>query len=379
VLRTHLLLLALLISGCLTNQAPEPIRLGQLVPLSGADRLIGEHARLGARLAMEENYQANRRILGRPLAMLHVDTQSTAEAARAETVRLLTVNRVPGLVSSPISSEARTIVRAAQPFNLPVVVPGELPGDQLPENVITLGVAPAQRGRALAHLVQERKLGPIAVLIDTNDDWAVEAGEAFVREIRKDAAANLREWTYEDSPDRVAWLDEVAGYKPGVVLIAGSVKSFAAMRKGLRKAGVKSPLLYAGEDVGVDALQKIREDSEIYLATVCLREGLSEKGKEFAKRYQEANREPPDFAALQSYDAARLLLEILHQSATAGLLRVREQMGQVNKFDSITGPLAIKNGRANRKLFVVEVKAVPAILQTIEPEGGGETKTSSPQ
>jgi ABC-type branched-subunit amino acid transport system substrate-binding protein len=365
-----LLLSLLLLPGCLGNTPPEPIRLGQLIPLSGADRLLGEHARLGVRLAMDENAQANRTFLGRPLAMLHVDTQSSAEATRAETVRLLTVNRVPGLVASPDSSEARTIVRATQPFGVPLIVPGELAGDRPPENVVTLGVAPAQRGRALARLVQERKLAPVAVLTDSSDELAVEAAEAFSRDVRKDAA--LREWTFGGSTDEVGWLDEVARFKPGAVLIAGSVKTFAALRKALGKAGVQAPLLYAGADAGVDALRPLGDSSAIYLATVCLREGLSEKGKDFARRYQEANREPPDFAALQSYDAARLLMEGLYQSVTGSPLRVREQLAQMKKFDSVTGPLSIKDRRASRKLFVVELKNEPHILQAIEPEAPAE-------
>jgi ABC-type branched-subunit amino acid transport system substrate-binding protein len=369
-----LLLLSLLLplSGCINSQAPEPIRLGQLVPLSGAGRMLGEHARLGVRLAMDENARADRRILGRPLVMLHVDTQSTADATRAETVRLLTVNRVVGLVASPDGGEARTIVRAAQPLGVTVVVPGDLPGDQLPESVGTLGVAPAQRGRALAQLVKERKFAPLAVVTDTGDEWAVEAAEAFSREVRKEPTASLREWSFEDNADKVAWLDEIAGYKPGAVLIAASVKNFASLRKSLGNAGVKVPLLYAGADVGVDAVQKVREDAEVYLATVCLREGLSEKGKEFAKRYEEANREPPDFAALQSYDAARLLIEALAASTASNAPRVKEYLAALTKFDSVTGPLTVKNRRANRKLFVVGLKEAPAILRTIEPEAATE-------
>src|SRR5262249_37652348 len=133
-------------------------------------------------------------------------------------------------------------------------------------------------------------------------------------------------------------------------------------------AGFKGPLLYGGEDFGTEAVEEDAE-GETYLATVCGPEaGLTAQGAEIARKYQESFKEKPGFAALQAYDAVRLAVEVLQQSLPVGL-RQRERPPRLESFDSLTGPVAFKDRRTRRKVFVVQVKGhATQLIRTIEPE-----------
>src|SRR2546423_5759026 len=50
--RLAALALASALAGCSPKGPPEPLTIGQLVPLSGPARALGEHARRGAQLAV---------------------------------------------------------------------------------------------------------------------------------------------------------------------------------------------------------------------------------------------------------------------------------------------------------------------------------------
>src|SRR5437868_1911607 len=80
--------------GCTAKTEPEPILVGHVAPLSGADKSRGEHARQGIRLAVEEAEP----VAGRRVAVDHADTRSDPEAVRAVVRRLLTVNRVAAVL-----------------------------------------------------------------------------------------------------------------------------------------------------------------------------------------------------------------------------------------------------------------------------------------
>src|SRR6516225_6482921 len=93
------LLLPLAALGCAPKVGPEPVWVGQLLSLDGPNRAIGQHARQGVEQAVAEVRAAGQTVGGRPLAVLHVDDRGDAATVRAETVRLLTVNKAVALLA----------------------------------------------------------------------------------------------------------------------------------------------------------------------------------------------------------------------------------------------------------------------------------------
>jgi len=174
--------------GCTTRINPEPIWIGHLAPFTGPDRPIGEQARQGIQLFIDQAVAQNLKVDGRSVAVVHVDGDSSPETVRAETARLLAVNRVAALIGSLDAGLAQQMVPEAQRFGARLVLTGEIVEPARSDSVVCLGVDAASRGRALAQLVQDQGWDRIAVVSDSKSILAGNLKSAFLREIRKNPA-----------------------------------------------------------------------------------------------------------------------------------------------------------------------------------------------
>jgi branched-chain amino acid transport system substrate-binding protein len=311
--------------------------------------------------AKEEEWTAG----GHPVVIRHADSASDPVRLRGQVVRLLAVNRVAALLAGPGSQAADEVIRAARPYGAVVVVPGEVPAGSS-SDVWSLGAGPDRRGRWLARLARETcKAQRAAILIDPGDTLGGELVEAFRQEWPDRASA--REWTLPAGQQPGDLVSRIAETRPEVVLYAGGREQLKRWREALRVGGVTVPVLYGGEDRGLASLEDDRSPGTLYLATVYTPEGLSERGREFVRRFRERFGETPDHDAAQSYDAALLLLEALREAGDSGT-RLREELA-TREFESVTGPLRWDKGRVRRKVFLMRVQPEgQALVKTVNPE-----------
>jgi branched-chain amino acid transport system substrate-binding protein len=357
-------------SGCSPRETTEPIWVGHLAPLSGPGRPAGEQARQGVLLAVEEARAAGQTVEGRNVAVRHADTRGEERTAGDEAVRLLAVNKVVALIAGPEAESAGALVRAARPYSAPVLVPGELAGE-VPEDAFVLGARPASRGEALARFAAAQLGKRAAVLSDSRGAVAAALATAFVRAWPRAAGAAVEEWSYSGAADQPELVSRVAAWKPAVVLVAAPAPDLGQLRRRLRDAGVRAPLLYGGADVGPDGVRReAADDPDVYLASAYAAEGLTDKGKEFARRYEERFRAAPGLPAAEAYDAARWLLGVMSAAQAAGGSALREALARREPFEALTGTVSWKERQPRRRLFVVRLeKGRPKVVRTVAAEG----------
>jgi branched-chain amino acid transport system substrate-binding protein len=355
--------------GCGSRPAAEPIRVGHLVSLSGPDRLAGEHARQGVRQALADWREANPDAGGRPVQVVHVDTRGDSELAQAETVRLLTVNKVAALLAGPGAVAAGRILRADQPYGAPLIVPGELPATSPSSMVRILGAAPAARGRALARYVcRDLKAGKGLILTSSSDPVASAVATAFRSEWPASGGGSVDEWTFASDKDAASLIARASRARPEVILLACGPEVFRTIRDGLSTAGFKGPLVYGGEDAGPIA-GLTDAAPEVYLATVYCPEKLSERGKLFAQRYDGEYHEAPDIHAAAAYDATWLVCDALSRTANPTMPALRSELSQLESVETVTGPVVWKADQTRRAFFLLSMHRQRRVVQTIEPDG----------
>jgi branched-chain amino acid transport system substrate-binding protein len=365
-----LLLVPLAAFGCSPKAAPEPVWIGQLLPLDGPNRTAGQHARQGAELAVTEFGESGQTVAGRPCAVLHVDNRGDAETVRAETVRLVTVNKTAALLADFDASLTERLLRANRPYGVPVAVPGELPGAPDSGAVVSLGVPPAERGQLLARYASgDLRLHRAAVLTDSRLPVAAALAAAFVKTWRRTAGGTVEEWTFASDAERDEQTARLIQAAPEVILLACSVADFRTLRQRLATAHPKVPLLYGGADAGAAPLQaELETRPDVYLATAYSADHLTEAGRAFARRYDERFHEPPDLYAAHAYDAARLLFDAM-QRAGADKDALGKELSRLEQFDSVTGPVRWKDRQPRRQVFLLALKNNQArVVQTVEPE-----------
>lgn len=361
-----LLILPLLLCGCGPTTEDEPLYIGCVGSFSGADRSAGLRLKQGIELAVDDS--ASMRVEGRRLAVVVADDRGSEETAQAEGVRLLSANRVAGLIGGADSGRALRLARADQPYNAPLVLPCEIAGALPGDAVFTLGVRPAWRGKVLARYASaELKAKHAVVLTDGRNAIAVELAAAFVLDWPRDEGRSVEQDIYQSDADLQERATHAAAAKPDLVLIATGTPDFLKAGIRLEAGGLHVPLFFGGEDGGTETLAAARGD--VTTATVIARDELTDRGQDFAKRYQERFHEPPDLTAVQGYDAVRVLFDAMARAKTAAADRVREQLAAATDFESLTGPLRFKDGRARRRVFVVSLHAGEAkVVQKTDPE-----------
>jgi branched-chain amino acid transport system substrate-binding protein len=110
--------------------------------------------------------------------------------------------------------------------------------------------------------------------------------------------------------------------------------------------------------------------ADVYLATAYAPEGLTDAGKEFARRYAERFHAAPDIHAALAYDGARLLLAALRKVPDVSPARLRAQLALREPFEGMTGPVTWKDGQPRRRLFLLRLaNNRPKLLKAIGPEG----------
>lgn len=367
-----LTLLALLPAlGCSSKAAPEPLWIGQLLPPAGSNRALAQHARQGVEQAVAESRDAEQTVAGRLCAFLHVEGREDAAAVRAETVRLLTVNKAIALLGGFDAVRTEELIRAGRSYGVAVIVPGELPGPADSEAVVSLGVPPVVRGRRLArHASAELKCQRAAVLTDSRRPVAAALAGAFLQAWPRDRNGPCEEWTFTTAAERDERANRILQAAPAVIVLACSTDDFRLLRSRFAAALPKSPLIYGGEDAGAAALQtELETRPDVYLATAYSPDHLSERGRAFARSYQERFHEPPDLYAAGSYDAARLLLDALQRAGAPRRDALTKELAQLESFDSVTGPVRWKDQQPRRRVFLIALKNNrPSVVSTIEPE-----------
>jgi branched-chain amino acid transport system substrate-binding protein len=352
------LLASLLLVGCSASQNPEPIVVGHLAPFSGADKTAGEHARQGIILAVEEVNADSERINGRRVEVHHADDHGSAAAAGDEAVRLITVTRAVALLGGLGTERAEQIGRASQPYGVPLITPSPLSAPLAAETAFSTSPSPSYQGKVLGRFAaDELKVKRIAIVVDSRNSVCAAVAAAFAREFGASSERRADPYRYDSDGTLAEVAGRAARGKPDAVLLATSAADFLKLSEALLKAEVKGPVLFGGEESAWPALLAEPGAARgLYALTTFVTDGLTSRGQEFVKRYQDRFKEAPDVRAASAYDGARLLFEAMRRASVIEAKPVRDAIGGVENFESLTGPLTIdkEDHAAHRPVFVVQ-------------------------
>jgi branched-chain amino acid transport system substrate-binding protein len=366
-----ILLVLLSVLGCSSKAAPEPVWIGQLLSQADTNRTLAQHARQGVEQAVAEAHEAELTIAGRPCAVRHVEARDEEAAVQAETVRLIAVNKVVALLADFNSVQTERLIRASRSYGVPVMVPGELPGPADSDAIVSLGVPPAVRGRLLARYASgELKCQRAAILTDSRRPVAVAFADGFLKAWPRDRSGASEEWTFTTGAERDERANQVVQAAPAVIVLACSVADFRLLRSRLAAALPNVSLIYGGEDAGAAALQgELETRPDVYLATAYSPNHLSDRGRVFARSFEERFHEAPDLYAAQSYDAARLLFDALQRAGAASRDALGKELARLEQFDSVTGPIRWKERQPRRRVFLIALKNnLSSVVSSIEAE-----------
>ena len=333
------------------NLPGETVKIGILLPLQGTRAAEGQSLLEAAKLALAEEEAAGPLADGRPLALAVRNEAERWGQASSEMVQLISEEQVAALITTSDGNIAHQAEQIANKIGIPIVT---LASDATTTRInipwiFRLGPSDEDQARAMASELYRPGLAKkVLLLVETDHDGRVGAEEfekavnhlhgtpperlaiasselrleAIARQVKASAPDAVVLWTSSPLAERLLPLLSESNLVMSVYLCgkaAGSVAGNAfALADGVAPARKEIPL---GTWVTASA------------AGATSTETLA-----FADGYRAKTGVWPSFAAMQTYDAVRLIAQSL-RVAGANRSRLRDYLAGGNRFAGVSGTI----------------------------------------
>ena len=368
----HLCLLAcLLCVGALI--AAEPIRIGEIEPLTGKEAAFGQAAHKGIVMAVEE-INARGGILGRPLVVITEDNQSKPGDSATIAKKLIGRDKVLAILSGGTSSNCLEIAPICQAARIPFVATTATAPEVTEKRTYAFRVCfidPFQ-GAVLAKFSRETlKAKRVALLTSVSSSYSVGLSKVFRERFTAAGGEIAVEQKYaEGDKDFRAQLTAIRAAAPDVIAATGFYTEGALICKQARDLGLTCPFV-AGDGWEAPELIEIG-GAAVNGSFYCSHYSSASTAPEvqsFVKKFRAKYGDTPDSMAPLAYDAVTVLSEAIARAGATDGPKLRDALAATKNFPGVTGRTTIDEQRnASKPAVVLAVKdGHTQFLQTIEP------------
>ena len=366
-----------LLALCAATLAAEPIKIGVLLPSSGVYAGLGNDQTLALELGFDD---FGREVAGRPIELIHADTESRPGSGLAQIKKLVLRNKVDvvvGIISSAVAGAVRDYVHNAQvPLILSNAGNDDLTGAQCSPWILRSSFSNSQISREMGPWMAARGFNNVFLMA-----FDYLAGHQAMEAFRGGFVAAGGTVVGEEYPplgeteDFGPYLAKVKAADPDAVYVffAGGpaikfVKEWAAFGlKGeiqLAGAGWLNSALYINAQ-GMDAEGSLGILN--YVPSIDTPENHA-----FQENFRAAHGRDASEFGVAAYDSARIIVEAL--KATGGNTTDKEALVaamQATRFDGPRGPFRIdpRTNNVIQNVYIFEVQAqgdgVAAVVQDV--------------
>jgi branched-chain amino acid transport system substrate-binding protein len=296
--------------------APDTIKIGLVIPMTGVQGAVGREISDAAKLYMAQHGDT---VAGKKIELIVRDDQSVPDNAKRLTQELI-VNDKVGFLGAGLTPSAMSMAPLATEAKIPTVVMvsgTSVVTERSPYYVRTSFTLGQQSGIIADWAIKNGSKKAVAVL----SDWApgAEAGKVFTDHFTKGGGEVLDTLKVPlANPDFSPFLQRARDLSPDTLFVfvpAGQAGTFARQfaERGLDKSGIK--LIGPGDIVDDDDLPSTGDallgviTAGIYSAT-----HPSQLNKDYAAAYQKASGHRANFISVGGYDGMHLIYEALKKT-----------------------------------------------------------------
>ena len=373
-LATLLIVVALLVSACVAPAPPaaapaqpttapaqptaapaaEPIKIGAIYNLTGAQASLDAPSANGAKLAIKEINAAGG-LLGRPVELALYDGKTDAATIGNAATQLTESEKVVAmlgfsdsdqtLAAAPIAAKAGVvfITSGATSPKLPEQVPDYLYMACFGDNV--------QAAAGAEYAYDALKAKSAYMLVDKGMEYTLLLGKYFKERFTELGGSVALEDTYQtgdkDFSAQITKLKAAAAL-PDVLFISSGPDDIGTIVKQFRDAGIDKPI-FGGDGYDTPLLVQIagKGAENTYFTTHSLMDATlgSDAVKKFIAAYQAEFKTPPEnaFAGL-GYDTVKLIADAIKRAGSADPKAIREALAQTKDLPGITGAITYQPG-----------------------------------
>jgi branched-chain amino acid transport system substrate-binding protein len=353
--------------------APEPVRIGFFMSITGRDASFGETSLRGARLAVDR-LNAGGGILGRPVDLVVEDNRSLDGESATAVKKLIGRDHVVALVGECASARTLEAAPVAQASRIPLVTPASTN-----ERVTALGdcifracFVDAFQGRVMATFARRRLgLSRAALLVDQTAPYSVGLAEHFARTFTALGGAVVARKAYAGpDTDFRAQLTAIRAADPDALFLPGYYVAAGLVARQAKELGLKATLL-GGDGFEAPQLMEIGGDAleGAYYATHFSPANADPVSRAFVEAFRSRYGLVPNGLAALSYDAVVLVADAAGRAGTTERESLRRALAGTRGFHGVTGVLTMGPQRdAEKDAAIVEIRGGgPAFVESVRP------------
>jgi branched-chain amino acid transport system substrate-binding protein len=318
----------------------KPIKIGQVIPITGEAAESGKYQKQGAELALEKVNAAGG-VHGRKLVLVQEDDQTTNPGAVAALQKLLEDKEIPGFIGSIRSTQVQAMLPTINEAKVPVMIGGTnyglthsgsqwvfrfRPNDGMSAKVIAKFVAEELKLKrpAVVHASDAFGNGGRDLVVAALKDLGVTP--ALVQGYNngeKDFTAVVQAIKKADATALITYMT----FSTDLGILARQLKQL-----GSKAAWIGSPSITAidGRNLAGDALYGTYGITDFHV-------DASPTSKAFAAAYKAKYNQDPDLYAAWTYDAVLVLAEAMKKAPDLKPESLRKAILDIKKFPGAEG------------------------------------------
>ena len=354
--------------------AAEPIKIGEIEPLTGKEAAFGQSSHRGVQMALDE-INARGGVLGRPLVIVAEDNQSKPGDSATIAKKLVSRDKVVAILSGGTSSaclEAAPICQAAHvPFVATTATAPEVTEkrDYIFRNCF---IDPFQGAVLAKFALTTLKAKRVAMITSVNTPYSVGLSKVFRERFTALGGEIVAENKYsEGDKDFRAQLTAIRASAPDAIAATGFYTESALICKQARELGLNCPI-FGGDGWEAPELIEIggKAVEGTFYASHYSSESTAPEVRDFVKKYRERfSGETPDSMAPLAYDAALIVADAIARAGTTDGPKLRAALAATKDFPGVTGRTTIDAQRnASKSAVMLIVKnGHPQYVESIAP------------
>lgn len=367
-------LFSALVSSAALHAASDPIKIGEIEPLTGKEAAFGQSSHRGIQLAIEE-LNAKGGVLGRQLQLVTEDNQSKSGESATIAKKLIGRDRVVAIINGGTSSQCLESAPFCQNAKIPFIAT-----TATAPQVTEMGsyifrscfIDPFQGGVLAKFARNSLKAQKAVLLTSTSSPFSVGLGKVFRETFTAVGGQVVGEQKYaEGDKDFRAQLTAARALNPDVIVAMGYYTEGGLICRQARDLGIKLPILSAD---GWEAPELIEIGGAgvngAYYSSHYSSESTAPEVKAFLEKYRaKFGSVTPDSLAPLAYDATLILADAITRAGTTEGPKLRDAIAATKDYPGVTGRTTIDSHRnASKPAVIIAVKdGHPTFVETIQP------------
>ncbi len=327
----------------------EPIKIGVVIPLTGAQAKVGEDIRAALEIANKD--------YGEKVELVYEDDGFTSEKAVSAFNKLVTVDGVDAIVG-PLNSSGIEAVKPLASQNQIVAFTPWGAANKIEGYVIKGSHEADSEARVLAELIVTKLKKQKPAIIYMNNDFGLLHYRSFKEETEKRGGVLVgAEPFLVGSQDFRTSLLKLKKAAPDALYIVYNGAGVGQIAKQARELGIDVPLFgqYATEASDLVAAGGSSLEGLVYTFPIN-ESSLTSAQQKFISEFQKVTSGRPQVAAYNAYDIYKILIDALESCGKNNSSCVRDYILQLNNYQGVSGVMSFDQNTIQREFYFKSIQ-----------------------